>query len=131
MTVMLTDAHQTLWTGSRQSLSFTAAALPLGALRDKKRPRRPMKLSAQAAGALSRYLFCTTTWRRPSHVLYVYQRPSPECACRPEAIVGLRPDIDAAIKASLNACLTETDLSLGKRTVVQALAFRHLRLCKL
>ena len=36
--------------------------------------------------------------------------------------MGLRPDIDAAIKASLNACLTETDLSLGKRTVVQALA---------
>ena len=63
MAGMLTDAHQTLWTGSRQSLPFTAAALPLGALRDKKRPRRPMKLSAQAAGALSRYLFCTASSR--------------------------------------------------------------------
>ena len=68
MAVTLTDAHQTLWTGSRQSVPVTAAALPLGALRGKKRPRRPMKLSAQAAGAPSRYLFCTV----PSQPLVMY-----------------------------------------------------------
>ena len=40
-------------------------------------------------------------------------------ACgRPEALSGLRPETDAAIKASLHMCLTETDLGLGKRTVV-------------
>ncbi|KAK9826811.1 hypothetical protein WJX81_003176, partial [Elliptochloris bilobata] len=51
-----------------------------------------MKLSAQAAGALS----------------------------RPEELVGLRPDIDASIKASLHMCLTKTNLGLGKRTVGKA-----------
>ena len=38
--------------------------------------------------------------------------------CRPEALAGLRPETDAAIKAALHMCLTETDLGLGKRTVV-------------
>ena len=35
----------------------------------------------------------------------------------------MRPEISEAIKASLHACLTETDLGLGKRTVVRELAY--------
>ena len=40
------------------------------------------------------------------------------CLCRLEALAGLRPETDAAIQASLHVCLTETDLGLGKRTLV-------------
>ncbi|KAI3438443.1 hypothetical protein D9Q98_000873 [Chlorella vulgaris] len=32
-----------------------------------------------------------------------------------EAVVGLRPEIDAAVEQALSACLTDTDLNMGKK----------------
>lgn len=37
-----------------------------------------------------------------------------------EAVVGLRPEIDAAVEQALSACLTDTDLNMGKKYTVSS-----------
>ncbi len=36
-----------------------------------------------------------------------------------EAVAGVRPEVEEAIRVSLQTCLTETDLHLGPCTVVR------------
>jgi len=36
-----------------------------------------------------------------------------------EAVDGIRPEVDAAISAALNSCITETNLGVGKQYIVR------------
>lgn len=96
----------------------SATAVSLHAAATVSRPdRRPQGVSQQCNGLrASRLSAAKRAGRRAAGVV---RASAAAPAGGIEAVGGVRPEIDAAIAAALDSCITETDLGMGKKYKVR------------